>query len=133
MAIVYRTSDRLRVKVGELVVVIGPLNRYQKAKVQSLIVEDKMYDSAAEALKGSIKGIEGLETVDGGQYQLQFDDNKELTDECLDDLLNLDVAGELTVMAVSLLNGIPKEFTNPATGKKLKGVEYVEEGESTKK
>jgi len=133
MAIVYRTSDRLKVKVGGLVVVISPLNRYQKAKIQSLIMEDKMYDSAAEALKCSIKGIEGLTLPDGSDYKVDMDDNKELSDEALDDLLNLDVAGELTTIAVSLLNGVPKEFVNPTTGKKLKGVEYVDKEESTKK
>ena len=92
-----------------------------------------MYESAAEALKCAIKGVEGLTLSDGKDYSLEFDDNKELTDECLDDLLNLEVAGELTTISVSLLNGVPKEFVNPNTGEKLDGVEYVDKGGSTKK
>jgi len=133
MAIVYRTSDRIKIKVGELVVSVSPLNRYQKAKVQELTMVGKDIDAASTALKAGIKNIEGLEDIHNEPYKLVFDDNKELTDECIDDLMNLELAPELVNICVSLLNGIPKEFVNPVTGKKLKGVEFVKEGEAVEK
>lgn len=133
MAIVYRTSDRIKVKVGELVISVSPLNRYQKAKVQDLTMQGKDIDAAYEALRSGIKGVEGLYDINGEPYGLKLDDNKELTDECIDDLMNLEFAPELVTVCVQLLNGIPKDFVNPTTGKKLKGVEFVKTGESAEK
>jgi len=129
MAIVYRTSDRIEVKVGELVVKISPLNKYQKEKIQVLSIEDKLMQAAGEAIKCGIKSISGLKLADGGDYELSFDENNELTDECVDDLMNLEESGKITNICASLVQGIPKEFINPYTGKKLDGVEFIKTGD----
>ena len=133
MAIVYRTTDRLKLKVKDLVFTLSPLNRYQKARIQDMIVDDKMTEAACESIRCSIKSISGVQTLDGSEYGLEFNENGELIDSCVDDLFNLDVSPELSQICVSLLNGIPKVFTHPLTGKKLKDVEYVKSGKSSEK
>ena len=130
MSVVYRTSDRLKVKVGGLVFKISPLSKYQKEKIQTLSIENKLMESAAEAIKCAIKGVDGLTTMNGDDYDLEFDDNKELTDASVDDLMNLGEISELATVCASLLNGIPKEFIDPYTGKKLKGVSWIKSGEA---
>lgn len=84
--------------------------------------------AAGEAIKCGIKNIAGLKLADGSDYELNFDDNNELTDESVDDLLNLEESGKLTNICAALVNGIPKEFVNAYTGKKLEGVEFIKTG-----
>ena len=131
--IIYRTSDRIDVKIGALVVKISPLTKYQKEKIQTLSLDEKLIDAAGEAIKCGIKSIEGLKLADGSDYELSFDDNNELLDECVDDLMNLEECGKLTSVCAALVNGIPKEFINPYTGKKIDGVEFIKTGESSGK
>ncbi|MCK5616157.1 hypothetical protein KAR91_80580 [Candidatus Pacearchaeota archaeon] len=133
MGIVYRTSDRIKLKVSELVVTIGPLTKYQKEKIQSLSLNDKLMDAAGEAIKCGIKNIEGLVLADGSDYVLSFDDNKELTDDCVDDIMNVGESGLISNICASLISGIPDEFVNPYTGKKLEGVEFIKVGGKSEK
>lgn len=130
MSIVYRTSDRLTVKVGGLVFKISPLSKYQKEKIQTLSIDNKLMQSAAEAIKSAVKGVSGLKDMHGDEYSLEMDNNKELTEECVDDLMNLEESPQLALICASLLNGIPKDFVDPFSGKKLKGVAWVKESES---
>ena len=133
MAIVYRTTDRIAVKIGELVVKISPLTKYQKERIQGLSLDEKYMRAAAEAIKCGIKDIEGVSNADGSQYKLQFDENNELTEECVDDLMNLGNLSQISTVCNSLLEGIPKEFVNPYTQKKLEGVEFVKVEEAPRK
>lgn len=130
MSVVYRTSDRLKVKVGGLVFKISPLSKYQKEKIQTLSIENKLMQSAATAIQCAVKSVSGLKDKDGEDYTLELDGNKELTEECVDDLMNLGEAPELATICAALLNGIPQEFVDPYSGKKLKGVSWIKEGEA---
>ena len=133
MSVVYRTSDRIKIKVGGLVFKISPLNKFQKEKIQTLSLQDKLIQSATEAIKCAVKSVDGLKDANGEEYQLELDDNKELTEDCVDDLMNLEIGPQLATVCASLLSGIPKEFVDPYTGKKLEGVAWVKSGEKTEK
>ena len=133
MSIVYRTSDKLKVKIGGLVFMISPLNKHQKEKIQTLSLENKLMQSAAEAIKCSVKGVSGLKDINDNDYALEFDSNLELIDDCVDDLMNIEQIAELSSVCASLLSGIPKEFMDPYTGKRLKGVSWIKEGTPGKK
>ena len=59
-------------------------------------------------------------------------ENNELSNNCVDELLNLSESPELQYVAMTLLTGIPKEFIDPTTGKPMEGVEFVK-GKKKKK
>lgn len=100
--------------------------------MQALILQGKPMDAAVLALKSSIKDVEGLEDMSGSDYELDFVEN-ELSDHCIDDLLNIAQGTTLNLVAIELLNGVPDEFTDPNTGQKLAGVEFVKEEKSAGK
>ena len=87
--------------------------------------------AAFYALQCSLKEVEGIEESDGSKYELEMEEGI-VSKECMNDLLNLEESQEMQLVAISLLNGIPKEFQNPVTGDKLEGVEFVKEKKSKK-
>jgi len=123
--IVYRKSDRIKLKVGELEVHMSPLTFAEKSTVQEYIMENPMKGSL-HALKCAVKDIQGLKLPDGSEYELAFE-NEILTDECVDDLTNIQNVDELFIACLDLINGVPSEFRNPMTGEKLEGVEIIRE------
>lgn len=128
MSILYRTSDRIDVKVDDLEVVISPLSFAQKTVIQNSVLEQTAEGAtkgAALAIKYSVKGIRGIKTMDGKDYEVEFDSDGNLTDECLDDLLNISHSQKIMIMSLNLINGVPKEFVNPETNEKLEGVSFL--------
>lgn len=136
MSKVYRVSDKIHVKIGEIKVEISPLKHIQKAEVQEVLMTGKTSDAvkgAALAIKYALKNIEGVKDSTGKPYELAFGPDKYLTEDSLDDLFNLKESDNIALMCLNLLNGIPDKFTDPSTGKPLKGVSIVEEKSSRKK
>ena len=131
---IYRTSDRIRVKIGGLVVTISPLGFDQKSEIQALALSTSLVDgldSAKKAVKYSVKDVEGLEDSNGA-YKIEFDESG-VSEESLDILFNTAVSDNLAFTCLNLLKSIPKEFINPHTGKKLKGVSIVKTTSGKKK
>jgi len=87
--------------------------------------------AARMALKFAIKEIGGVEDSEGNPYELEVENN-ELTDECVDDLLNLEQNEKLSILCTTLLHGVPKQLMDPNTGEKMQGV-TIERGPSRKK
>jgi len=56
-----------------------------------------------------------------------------VTDDCIDDLMNIDVSYEISLACINLLTGVPELFVDPATGNKLEGVEIIEGDTPVKK
>lgn len=78
------------------------------------------------AMKYSIKDIVGLEdAVTGEPYKLEFDEKGNLTDACVNDVLNLELSEKLVISCMLFMKGIPTEITDPRTGVKLEGVEVL--------
>lgn len=134
---IYRMNDRVRIKVKDVSFIVSPLNYAQKAEISGCItlqgsvqLEDTM-KSLFLILKYSIKGLEGVENQDGKPYKLEMD-GEVLSDECVNDILNLGVP-ELTIAAYQLLNGIPDKIMDPTTGKEIKAVKITYEGTGLKK
>lgn len=127
---IYKTSDKISVKIDDICVKISPLTFEQKCEIQALLVEGNpmsVVKAATSAVKYAVKGLDGVENPDGSKYDLEFE-NGTLTDSCVDDLLNIDQDDKLSLVCTSLLNGIPKDFIDPQTGKKVPGIK-IERGE----
>lgn len=135
MAKIYKTSDKIKVKVDDLIITLSPLTYHQKSMVQAQILEKGEFgamDSTRLAVKYALKDIEGIENMDGSKYELEIDEGI-VSDETIDDLFNLEQSTKMSLVCISLLNGIPKEFVNPQTNEPLDGVSYVKEKNKSRK
>lgn len=120
---------KLNVKIHDIEVELKPLSFDQKSEIQGLIIGGDVM-SAVKAAKLSVqyalKDLKGVKEEDGSDYKLQIENGK-LTDECFDDISNLEHNGLLSGVCMMLLQGIPKDFVNAETGEKLAGVSYIKE------
>lgn len=131
MVRIYKKSDRIPVRIGNITVRLAPLSKDEKTEIQLCMIRGRGNNDYKEltnglflSLKYAVKGIDGITDGDGNKYELQFDDNKNLTDDCVSDLLNMEEKDKLTLVCISLINKIPDEFTDEK-GKKLEGVEII--------
>lgn len=135
MARIYRRTDRIVVKIDDITVKLAPLTLHQKTEIQQTMIKSRTSMDIREATRGialsiqcSLKGLEGVEDMDGNPYKLQFEDDL-LTEACVDDLMNLELTKKLTMVCASMVNGIPKEFADN-NGVPIEGVEIVAVGVS---
>lgn len=125
----YRTSDRIPIKIGDAIFRVSPLTKAQKISVQSMIMKENgdliedTYEKAALLFKYSIKGVEGVEYATGGNYVVEMEDGV-LSDKCVDDLLNMEEKNKLAVVLWSFVDSIKSKAIAP-DGKPLKGVEIL--------
>lgn len=124
MVKIYRTTDRIPVKIGSITVDVSPLSFEQKADIQAMLMDNNpisIVKAAKQAVKYAVKGISGVKLSDGTNYELDFE-GEVLSESCVDDLLNIDQDQKISLVCTTLLNGIPKEFVDPQTGKKIEGI-----------
>lgn len=135
MAVIYKKSDRIKVKVDDIILTLAPLSYHEKSQVQAVLLEKGEFgalESTKLAIKYALKDIDGVENVDGSKYELELDDEG-VSDDAIDDLFNLEQSTKMSVVCMSLINGVPKDFVNPHTGERLEGVSLVKEKKSRKK
>ena len=80
-------------------------------------------------LKYGLKDVRGLKNPDGSEYKLRFqewDGTKEVTEDCISELMNLDLADGLMFLGLDLLNKAPKELINPLTKQPILGCEIID-------
>lgn len=130
MVRIYRTTDRIKVKVDSIVVTIAPLSVDEKAEISQFMLAGKLRDFKAAAkgtaltVKYAVKDVSGIVDQKNQPYKVAFDENGYLTDQCVSELFNLEMSGKLTEICMSLVEKIPDVFTD-AKGKKLEGVEIL--------
>ncbi len=136
MTRIYKRSDRIPVRIGSIVVMLAPLTIDQRTEIQQdLFVARRSNDltigtrAIKNAIRYSVKGVKGISSGSGEPYELQFDEDKNLTSECIDDLLNLENNDSLSMVCVSLVRGIKPEFTDES-GKPIDGVEVLKDQSS---
>ena len=135
MAKILRLTDTVIISVGDVKFHISPLSHEKKielANCTKVVGGVDHYDLAAAQrlyVKYGLKKIEGVEGYEKEPYELQFDENGNLTDDCISEVFSLEQRTDFTVAAWQLLNGM-KPLINPGTGKPLKGVtaEVVSKG-----
>lgn len=130
MSRIYKTTDRVKVKVDDLTFSISPLSYAQKSEIQSKLykaVNDQdmlaAQDAAVLSIKYAVKSVKGLTDGNDEPYQLEMENNQ-LTQQCIDDLLNIEQNTKLAAVCTSLVHGISTEIVDPNTGEKLEGVSF---------
>jgi hypothetical protein len=139
MAIVaYRPSDLVKVKIGEAIFYVSPLKYGQKTEIMGLtqpqngIVFTDVAQAAYKLVKYCVKKVENIVYADGEPLVLKIIDG-ELTDESVEELLNISISTELIITCQSMLNGVPDKVINPETGAVLKNVQILKGGKGPKK
>src|ERR1044072_2448134 len=130
MVRIYKRTDRIAVKIGDITVRLAPLSLDQKTQIQQALLAGSRDGDLKELTRGislnikyAVKGVEGLVNSDDQPYQLQFE-NDELTDECVSDLMNMELGQKLTLVCAQFAKGVPKSFKDEK-GNPLDGVELV--------
>lgn len=135
---VYKSTDRVKLRIGEAVFHVSPLTKDQKTKIISTTSLKggesiaNLTEATAKLIKFTIKDVEGMEFADGSKYELRFKGDI-LEDSCVDELLNIEISDKLVASCYNLLQGIPKKLIDQNTGAELEGVEILHEGNSEKK
>ena len=124
---IYKTSDLLPVKIHDVEFKISPLTFEHRSAIQGILSEAaknndmaKMAEASFFAIKYAVKEIKGIESWDGSPFELEIKD-KVLTDECVNDLLNLEIFPELAKVSSALINGVPSQILDEA-GQPVKGI-----------
>lgn len=141
---IYRMTDRIPLKIGDVTFKLGPMSAEQKMDISGCyktVEGESVADVGAatmKVLKYSVKDVEGIEYgAGGGEYKVSFVNgcDAELTDDCVGELLTLEQKSQLVTACFAFVNEIPKQVNDPITNKKLKGVEILpaEQGEAVKK
>ena len=93
---IIRLTDRIRIKCNEIEVVIAPLNKHQKAEIQSAFkTKDGKTEVDYEALalktiQFSVKTVSGITDYNDEQYVVSFEHDMDiLTEECAMELLGV--------------------------------------------
>lgn len=132
---VFKTTDKVELKIDELTVEISPLTFDQKCDIQAVILaggSTAIVKASKLAVKYGVKSIKGLENSDGSEYQVKMDAHG-VSDDTIDDIGNTESFNKFAAVCMSLLNGMPKSFDNPNTGEKLDGVSFTKKDEATEK
>ena len=124
MAVIYKTTDKIRYKIGEIEVALSPLSSQQKAQLTETMSKAAKGDYSA-AMEGSLltiqnclKEISGVTNSDGSPYELEFQDGI-LTRECAEDLTNMEQSTSLVQLCAQYLAGIPSELPEGVTLKPM--------------
>jgi len=130
MAIIYRTTDRIPVSIGDCEFVFAPISQSQKIQLtqrfQGLQPDDvaASIDMSKELLKQVIKDVKGIFLSDGSKWEVEFDAGQ-ISSNSLDEILSLECAGDLLKVAGQFLARVPREgkLIDPSTGEPMAGVE----------
>lgn len=108
---VYRTTDRIPIRMEGLTFWISPLTYSQKAEILAQVSMkggEECQDFGRMvflSVKYAIKKVEGLEDSEGKPYEVGFEGDV-LSDDTVNDLLQLDCNQKLTQTCANLINGI---------------------------
>jgi hypothetical protein len=101
--------------VGEKTEITGSLKPGSEMK--------EMLEFTRLVISKTLKDVKGLERADGSSYRLEFEGDN-ISQDCLDDLMNLEINEKIITVAGMFLKGVPSEggVINPKTGTPLEGV-----------
>lgn len=109
--VIHRLTDKIPVRIGEITFWMSPISWEDRTRLLSftkMVSGQEVTDAmkmAAETIRCSLKDIEGVEYADETPYELTFDSNHRLSDECLAELWQLENIDKLIKACSALLYG----------------------------
>jgi len=134
--VIYKTTDKVWIEIGDVQFAFSPLSLQDKQKVfaegKALQGEVEQMQFAKRLLALTLKDCKNIQLPDGSEYRFNFNANGELADENINDLLNTDLAGLLIETTSSLLQGVPsgEAVINPGSGLPIAGVKLLKKSVS---
>ena len=128
--IIYTQQDRIKISIHEVDLIVKPLSYKEKINWSNCITNsggsqnENALTGLGLLLKFSLKEIHGITYSDGTAFTLEFDEANNLTDECIDNLMNLEMTTDLITVMYSLLKGIPTEMKD-ASGNLIDYIKIV--------
>lgn len=110
--IVYKMSDRIPIEIGEVKFWVSPLSYGQKmelASCSSTVSGEQKIDGqkfATLLMKFSIKEVEGITNFDGTPYVISFDKDGTLSQDSLDELLQIEQSASVLKAATHLFTSM---------------------------
>jgi len=130
MARIYKRSDRIPVKIDDITVRLSPLSVSEKTEIQQAMLNGRAKSDLKEltrgislAIKYSVKSVDGVVDSDGNPYKLEFDGDG-LSQDSIDELMNMELTKKLSMVCAAMVSGVPKEFVDN-DGNPLDGVEFI--------
>lgn len=107
--IIYKPSDRIPIKLGDLTVVLSPLTFEQKADVYDLQMKagkGKQDDTSIlrKAMAYSVKDLKGAKSWDGKEFTLNWENGK-LCNDCIEVLMGLPDSKSLVKAIGAIVRG----------------------------
>jgi hypothetical protein len=137
----YSAKSRFELKYPKIGIsfIISPLNYNQRVEILALsqsVLGGQNIEDFSKAIfryvKFMVKDVKGINDEKGNPFVCQLDENNNLKDECVDDLLNLQINPGITDMLAQFVNGIPTELVD-LEGKVIKEVKLISPGGQPKK
>lgn len=135
---VYRQTDRIKLKVHNVVFSLKPLNVFEQSKCSESLrneagtQQENINKTIYYLIKYMIKDVEGIEYIDGSKIELQFDDDGTMADDSISELISMEITQELQAAIVGFVNGIPSEFSSEHVSiLPVKGLEVKKKQTST--
>lgn len=127
---IFKTTDLIEVKIDGISFYVNPMTYQQKCVLQPLMFKAAQGDMRAamdaviQSIKFTLKKVKGLKLDEDTEYKLEIE-NGEVTDSCLDDLMNLPMSSKLSSLCSSLINGISTGGIKSPSGETIEGIEFV--------
>jgi hypothetical protein len=130
---ILKSTDRVRVKIGEIAFILSPLKQAQKLALSGMtIVKDgvEIQDVANQIsyiVKYCVKGVEGVTDARGDAITLSFDPDGALNDDSHSEVFVIVNKAKQHYQAMFQVAGneIPKTIKDLVTGKEVKGAEVT--------
>lgn len=112
MAKILSTKSTFTLKIDDLKFTLKPLNYMHRLELDECFIQkggsnlQKLYRSQSILIKYSLKSVKGIKNHDDSDYELEFNDDGSLTDDCVNDIMNIQQRHKLTTAAMNVLNGV---------------------------
>lgn len=129
---IYKTTQKIEVKIDKISIFISPLTYNQKMELQGLMMKastdmGQAMELVKKAMSMAIKDINGVVIEDENgkdtDYKLDFN-GTELSDDCINDLLNMPISNKISSVCSSLLAGIPDRILDQ-NGEPIEGITII--------
>lgn len=125
-------NDRIKINISGVEIILKPLKFEHQLKVAEtikLVSGDTQVDTINRAkllIKFSVEEMTGFQNIHGDDYNLEFEKDGSLKDECVEDIL-------MMPFSLNAVNIAQIAFNNPEALKKLENVEFFSKESKKKK
>jgi hypothetical protein len=132
---ILRTTDRVKIKLGEVVLTVKPMTQAQKIEMSRLVTtqDGKQISYATEMLtfvvKHTVKEMEGVTDLNGDAIKLGFLEDGSMDEESVSDVMAVLV--EKAILYMPIMAVAKNKLPEPNTPDLPEGVEATYAGKST--